>query len=170
MMTGPGDEKAAGGSDRGHLRASQADREQVIAALRAAFIQGRLTRDEFDLRLGRALGAWTCVEVAALTATFGRSGPAGHGSQATIYVAYDIAHGVKGSGAVIPINTATNQAGKPIKVNTGQITINPDGKIAYAVNEAARTVIPISTAINTPGQPIRVAPDDLFLRPPCHWP
>ena len=39
MMTGPGDEKAAGGPDRGHLRASHADREQVIAALRAAFVQ-----------------------------------------------------------------------------------------------------------------------------------
>ena len=76
MMTGPGDEKAAGGSDRGHLRASQADREQVIAALRAAFIQGRLTRDEFDLRLGRALGARTCVEVAALTADI-PAGPTG---------------------------------------------------------------------------------------------
>jgi hypothetical protein len=32
MMTGPGDEKAAGEPDRGHLRASHADREQVIAA------------------------------------------------------------------------------------------------------------------------------------------
>ena len=103
--------------------------------------------------------------IAALTATSGRSGPAGHGSQATVYVAYEIAHGVKGSGAVIPINTATNQAGKPIKVNTGQITINPDGKIAYAVNEAAGTVIPISTASNTPGQPIHVA-----RRPPSFGP
>ena len=67
MTTGPGDEKAAGGSDRGHFRASHADREQVIAALRAAFIQGRLTRDEFDLRVGRALEARTYAELAALT-------------------------------------------------------------------------------------------------------
>lgn len=52
-MTEPGNEKAAGGSGRGHLRASHADREQVIAALTAAFIQGRLTRDEFDLRVAR---------------------------------------------------------------------------------------------------------------------
>ena len=77
MTTEPGDEKAAGGSGRGHFRASQADREQVIAALRAAFIQGRLTRDEFDLRVGRALGARTYAELAALTGDLpaGLTGP-----------------------------------------------------------------------------------------------
>ena len=31
MTTGPGDQKAAGGSDRGYFRASHADREQVVA-------------------------------------------------------------------------------------------------------------------------------------------
>ena len=76
MTTGPGDEKAAGGPDRGHFRASHDDREQVIAALRAAFIQGRLTRDEFDLRVGRALGARTYAELAALTADL-PAGPTG---------------------------------------------------------------------------------------------
>ena len=50
MTRGPGDEEAAGGAGNGRLRASHADREQVIAALKAAFIQGRLTKDEFDLR------------------------------------------------------------------------------------------------------------------------
>ncbi len=68
MTTGPGDEKAAGGPGCGHLRASGADRERVVAALRTAFIQGRLTADEFDLRVGRALGARTHGELAALTA------------------------------------------------------------------------------------------------------
>ena len=34
------DEAAAG---RGHLRAAHADRERVIEALKAAFVQGRLT-------------------------------------------------------------------------------------------------------------------------------
>ena len=56
MTTGPGDEKAAGGPGRGHFRASHADRERVIAALKAAFIQGRLTKDEFDSRVGRRSG------------------------------------------------------------------------------------------------------------------
>ena len=51
-MTGPGDEKAAATAGRGHLRASHVDREQMIDALKAAFVQGRLTKDEFDARIG----------------------------------------------------------------------------------------------------------------------
>ena len=47
MATGPGHGKAAG---LGHLRASHADREQVIETLKAAFVQGRLTKDELDTR------------------------------------------------------------------------------------------------------------------------
>jgi hypothetical protein len=69
MMTGPEDEKAAVASGRGHLRASHADREQVIATLKAAFIQGRLTKHELDLRVGQTLGSRTYAELAALTAT-----------------------------------------------------------------------------------------------------
>ena len=66
MVAEPGDEIAAGG--HGHLRASHADREQVIGALKAAFIQGRLTKDELDLRVGQALASRTYAELAALTA------------------------------------------------------------------------------------------------------
>jgi hypothetical protein len=68
VIAGPGDEIAAGTGGRGHLRASHADREQVIGTLKAAFVQGRLTADEFDLRVGQALGARTHAELAALTA------------------------------------------------------------------------------------------------------
>ena len=67
-MAGPGDEIAAGAGDRGRLRASHADREQVIEVLKAAFVQGRLDRDEFDLRIGRALASRTCADLTALTA------------------------------------------------------------------------------------------------------
>ena len=66
-MAEPGDEMAAG-AGRGHLRASNADREQVISLLKPAFVQGRLTKDEFDLRVGRALASRTYAELAALTA------------------------------------------------------------------------------------------------------
>ena len=66
MIAGPGGGLQAAG--RGHLRASHADREQVIGPLKAAFVQGRLTRDEFDLRVGLALTARTYAELAALTA------------------------------------------------------------------------------------------------------
>ena len=68
MMAGPGDEIAARAGDRGHLRASHADREQVIGILTAAFVQGMLAKDEFDLRVGQAFASRTCAELAALTA------------------------------------------------------------------------------------------------------
>jgi DUF1707 SHOCT-like domain len=64
-MTGPEDPAAAG---RDWLRAGRADREQVIEALKDAFVQGRLTRDELDVRAGQALIARTHAELAALTA------------------------------------------------------------------------------------------------------
>jgi hypothetical protein len=73
MATGPGDERAAAG--RGHLRASHADREQVIGTLKAAFVQGRLTKDELDARAGQAFAARTYAELAALTADL-PAGPA----------------------------------------------------------------------------------------------
>jgi hypothetical protein len=54
--------------ERGRLRTSRADREQAIDTLKAAFVQGRLTKDEFDLRVGRALASRTYADLAALTA------------------------------------------------------------------------------------------------------
>jgi len=67
-MAGPGDEIAAGAGGRSQLRASHADREQVIEVLKAAFVQERLEKDEFDLRVGQALASPTYPELAALTA------------------------------------------------------------------------------------------------------
>jgi len=64
-MTGPQDPATAGG-DR--LRAGHADREQVIEILKAAFVHGRLTKGELDMRVGRALAARTYADLAALTA------------------------------------------------------------------------------------------------------
>jgi hypothetical protein len=75
-MAGPGDEIAAGTGGHSHLRASRADREQVIDVLKAAFVQERLTKDEFDLRIGRALAPRTYAELAALTADI-PAGPIG---------------------------------------------------------------------------------------------
>jgi hypothetical protein len=74
-MAGPGDEIATGAGGRGHLRASDADREQVIGTLKAAFVQGRLVKDEFDLRVGQTLAARTYADLAALTADL-PAGPA----------------------------------------------------------------------------------------------
>ena len=67
-MAGSGDELAAGAGDRDRLRASDADREQVAAALEAAFVQGRLTKDEFDLRVSQVFASRTYADLDALTA------------------------------------------------------------------------------------------------------
>ncbi len=64
-MTGPSEEKAAAG--RGQLRASHADREQAIDVLKAAFVQGRLDKDEFDARVGQAFASRTYAELTAVT-------------------------------------------------------------------------------------------------------
>jgi hypothetical protein len=53
---------------RGRLRASHADREQVIGTLKAAFVQGRLTKDELDARVGQTLAARTYADLTAVTA------------------------------------------------------------------------------------------------------
>src|SRR5215472_14958603 len=53
---------------RSHLRASHADREQVIGVLKAAFVQGRLGKDELTVRVGQALAARTYADLATLTA------------------------------------------------------------------------------------------------------
>jgi len=55
-----------GGGDRS--RASHAGREQPIDTLKVAFVQDRLTKDEFDLRVGQAFTAQTYAELAAVTA------------------------------------------------------------------------------------------------------
>jgi Domain of unknown function (DUF1707) len=72
-MAGFQDHAAAGG-DR--LRVGHVDREHVVEALKDAFVQGQLTRDELDMRVGQALAARTGAELAALTADIA-GGPAG---------------------------------------------------------------------------------------------
>ena len=67
-MPEPSDHWAPRPAGSGHLRASHGDREQVLGTLKDAFVQGRLTKDEFDLRAGRALASRTHADLAALTA------------------------------------------------------------------------------------------------------
>jgi hypothetical protein len=63
VSTGPDE-----GAGRGRMRAGHDDREQVIAVLKAAFVQGRLDQDELEERAGRAVASRTYGELAALTA------------------------------------------------------------------------------------------------------
>jgi len=67
-MAGPGDEMAAAQRRNGDLRASHADREQVIGALKAAFVEGRLTEDELDTRAGQVYASRTYAELAEVVA------------------------------------------------------------------------------------------------------
>jgi DNA-binding beta-propeller fold protein YncE len=70
-----------------------------------------------------------------------------------------------GLNTVVPISTATNKVGKPIRLASGcgssppvqtfaSFAITPDGKTAYVA--CASHVVPISTATDTPGRPVRV--------------
>jgi DNA-binding beta-propeller fold protein YncE len=139
-----------------------------------AAVRRRLVRR----RIKEAAGVLTAVAVTVAGVTgavrvYGAApGPAApHRSGApTIYAAYDpgSGNGLSASGrggrgkaatsAVIPIDTATNKAGKPIRVGSGfQIAITPDGKTAYVLDRNDFTVIPVSTATNTAGRPIHFA-------------
>jgi Domain of unknown function (DUF1707) len=53
---------------RGRLKASDSDRDRVLSMLKAAFVQGRLTKHEFDARVGQTLLARTFGDLTALTA------------------------------------------------------------------------------------------------------
>ena len=71
-MAGPGDIEGAGKRrNRGRLRASDSEREQVVGALQAAFVQGRLTQDELEARKAQVPAApavWSRADQDALIA------------------------------------------------------------------------------------------------------
>ena len=80
-MTDPGELWAAAAGDQGRLRVSRADREWVIELLKVAFVQGRLTQDELDTRVGQALASRTYADLDDLTGDIparpAGAGPAG---------------------------------------------------------------------------------------------
>jgi hypothetical protein len=81
-MTGPGNEMRTPASGRGRMRASNAEREQVIDTLKAAFVDGRLTKDELDTRVGQTIAARTAPAAVGIWRSgvpanaLGRSAPA----------------------------------------------------------------------------------------------
>lgn len=68
MTSEPGGRLTAAGAADGGLRASHADRDQVLEVLKAGFVQGRLTKDEFDARVSQTFASRTYAELAVLTA------------------------------------------------------------------------------------------------------
>lgn len=70
-------------------------------------------------------------------------------------------------GEVTPIATATNTAGRPIRVGCRplSIAITPDGKTIY-VGASSNTVTPIDTATDHPGTPVEVLqPEAIVITP-----
>jgi hypothetical protein len=61
--------------DRQHIRASDADRQEVVDRLAAALAEGRLKMDEYAERMGLAYEAVTYGDLAALSADLPEAGP-----------------------------------------------------------------------------------------------
>jgi hypothetical protein len=68
VTAGPGSQGPADPAAGGYLRASHAGREHVIGVLKAAFVQGMLTKAELDERAGQAFASRTLAGLAAITA------------------------------------------------------------------------------------------------------
>lgn len=66
-MAGPEHEMPAE-HGRGRLRASHADRERVIDTLKAAYVYGLVTKEEFEARVVQTFAARTYAELAIITA------------------------------------------------------------------------------------------------------
>jgi DNA-binding beta-propeller fold protein YncE len=158
MTTGPGDEKAAGGPGRGHGRASHADRERVIAALKVAFIQGRLTKDEFDSRVGRALGSRTYAELAALTADIpagltglvARNAPRVDSRPRHRRGARRIAGSLAAIAVIVAAMSVASVGHRPAFVAAPRLT----GAVMYVAASSGMT--PVETGTNTAGKPIKI--------------
>jgi anti-sigma factor RsiW len=65
-MAGLENEMAAE-AGRGRLRASHADREHVVGTLKAAYVHGLVTKDEFDAKVSQAFASRTYAELALIT-------------------------------------------------------------------------------------------------------
>ena len=132
MRPDPGAQAAAAG-----LRASRADRERVIGLLKAAFVEGRLARDEFDTRVGQALASRTYAELAAVTADI----------PAELIGALPYRPAVRARGR-IPMNTAvTGGACVAVVANVGMLAAILIGSPVAVALVAVFTVIGVILAI-----------------------
>ena len=74
MAIGPWDPLTAAAN--GHMRASDADRDRVVDALKAAYVYGLLTREELAARTGQALAARTYADLSTVAAVLAERRPA----------------------------------------------------------------------------------------------
>jgi Domain of unknown function (DUF1707) len=138
-MAEPEDQMAAAGPGHGHFKTSHADREQVIEVLKAAFVQDRLAKDEFDARVGHALASRTCAELAAITADIPAALPAAQPPRKPARAR-----------ARLQMNTAvTGGACVAMASNIGMVLALLSGSWVIVVVVSAIIVVGITAAIGT---------------------
>jgi hypothetical protein len=97
----------------GRLRTSRADRERAIDVLKTAFSQGRLTKDEFDLRVGQVFASRTYADLATVMADLPdevtvAGGPAEGGAEPGRALSFKTAVGIGAVGAVVSMGSAAS--------------------------------------------------------------
>ena len=113
---------------RGGLRASDADREQAIDVLKAAFVRDRLAGADFEARVGQALASRTYAELAAAT------------------------DGIPGT------LTADTPSGMPVRVRKQRTQREmSQGDLAQALGVSRQTVISIESGRYLPSLPLAFA-------------
>lgn len=137
MMAEPGERVVTAGHSR--LQASYAGREQVIHHLKEAFVQDRLTKEEFDARVGQALTSRTCAELAALTADL----PAG------LTAAQPLPKSARAHSRVSMNKAVTGTACLIVAANAGMMASLLAGSGVAVLLVAMFTVIGLAVAIGT---------------------
>jgi hypothetical protein len=114
-------------SGSGELRASHADRDQVVEVLRVAAGDGRLTADELDQRLEAALTARTLGELAVLTtdlpAAPSRPVPAARPAKDLVRIDCVASNTVRDGPWVVPRRMEVRVNGGSVRLDFTQATI-----------------------------------------------
>ena len=133
---------------RGQLRTSEAEREQAIDALKAAFVQGRLTKDEFDLRVGQVLASRTYADLEALTADIpdgvtSAQLPAEHAQEPARTLSFKTAARVGAVGAIPSMGSATVALmhSSAVPAVAGVLLVGLTGLLVAALLTALLTVL-----------------------------
>jgi Domain of unknown function (DUF1707) len=125
---------------RDHLRASHADREHVIGALKTAFAAGLLAKDEFDRGVDRTLASRTYADLAAVTAGVPAAPGGSKPSRVLTRAANAAAWGVCGLivSAVLTVVVIPSGTTKGVVVGTGVTMYAVSWLLAAIMRVAAR--------------------------------
>ena len=109
-MTAGREDRTAGAARQ--LRTSRADREQAVDVLKASFVQGRLTKDELDVRVGQVFASRTYADLDGLTADIPAGvadpqPPAAHSGEPDRVLSFKMAASIGAVGAFPSMASAT---------------------------------------------------------------